>query len=169
MPGSAIMMRTTAVYGSGKFGACDYRAICDRPEFAAPFQAEMLTVFLIRDFVRRLVEHLARVKAGARAVTLAPALARRFGIGNSTGLGMAPYLVNHPALAEQLDYAARETALARVRALPGDESSLRANSRIWSRARGSNAADWHSDHPLQQAKAGGAAPGPRQAGGASGR
>ena len=144
------MMRTTAVYGSGKFGACDYRAICDRPEFAAPFQAEMLTVFLIRDFVRRLVEHLARVKAGARAVTLAPALARRFGIGNSTGLGMAPYLVNHPALLNNW-ITARETALARVRALPVNESSLRQFADFVARAQ-ANAADWHSDHPLQQEK-----------------
>ena len=144
------LMRTTAVYGSGKFGASDYRAICDRPEFAAPFQAEMLTVFLIRDFVLRLAEHLARVKGGSGAVHLAAPLARRLGIGNSTGLGMAPYLVNHPALLNNW-IAARETALARVRALPGDESSSREFVDLVARAR-VNAADWHSDHPLQQAK-----------------
>ena len=46
---------------------------------------------------------------------------------------------------------ARETALARVRALPVDESSF-ARIRGFGRARAGNAADWHSDHPLQQAK-----------------
>ena len=34
------MMRTTAVYGSGKFGAVDYTEISNRPEFGTPFQAE---------------------------------------------------------------------------------------------------------------------------------
>ena len=54
------VMRTTAVYGSGKFGAADHEAIADRPEFAGTFQAEMLTVFLIRTFVLDLIEHMAR-------------------------------------------------------------------------------------------------------------
>ena len=31
------LMRTTAVYGSGKFGAIDYIEISDRSEFATPF------------------------------------------------------------------------------------------------------------------------------------
>jgi len=38
------LMRTTAVYGSGKFGAADREVIADRAELTAPFQAEMLTV-----------------------------------------------------------------------------------------------------------------------------
>ena len=45
------LMRTTAVYGSGKFGAADREAVADRPELAAPFQAEMLSVYLTRAFV----------------------------------------------------------------------------------------------------------------------
>ena len=40
------LMRTTAVYGSGKFGAADREVVMDRPEFQAPFQVEMLSVFL---------------------------------------------------------------------------------------------------------------------------
>ncbi|MEM6665917.1 MAG: hypothetical protein AAF638_05890, partial [Pseudomonadota bacterium] len=42
------LMRTTAVYGSGKFGAADREVIADRPEMQAPFQAEMLSVYLTR-------------------------------------------------------------------------------------------------------------------------
>ncbi len=57
------LMRTTAVYGSGKFGAADRESIAQRPELAAPFQAEMLTVFLIRAFTLDLVEHLAQARA----------------------------------------------------------------------------------------------------------
>ncbi len=51
------LMRTTAVYGNGKFGIADRDEIVDRPEFAGPFQAEMLTVWLIRAFTVDLVEH----------------------------------------------------------------------------------------------------------------
>jgi hypothetical protein len=110
------LMRTTAVYGSGKFGLAVREAIADREEFNAPFQAEMLAVFLIRQFTFDLVDHAAKAKAPDKAVPLAPAIRRSLGVGNATGLGMAPFLINHPAL---LDHwiAARETALARVRSL----------------------------------------------------
>ncbi|NWG23214.1 MAG: hypothetical protein HXY30_02160 [Pseudorhodoplanes sp.] len=113
------LMRTTAVYGSGKFGLADRESICGRPEFAGPFQAEMLAVFLIRAFTFDLVDHLARA-ASPKAVPLDPALRRSLGVGNATGLGMAPFLVNHPALIDRW-IAARETALARVRNLEGAE------------------------------------------------
>lgn len=49
------LMRTTAVYGSGKLGAADHETIADRPECAALFQIEMLSVFLTRTYVRNLV------------------------------------------------------------------------------------------------------------------
>ncbi|MBF9059876.1 hypothetical protein HKCCSP123_11860 [Rhodobacterales bacterium HKCCSP123] len=110
------LMRTTAVYGSGKFGAADRVLIEDRPELHPPFQAEMLTVYLIRVFVRDLVEHMARARGGDRAARLDPTAAEALGIGNSTGLGMAPFLVNHPCLLNNW-VMAREEAIARVRAL----------------------------------------------------
>ncbi len=109
------IMRTTAVYGNGKFGIGDRDLIMDRPEMRAPFQAEMLTVYLIRVFSLHLVNHLAKVaeKREGEAVTLDPDLARHLGIGNATGLGMAPFLVHHQALLHQW-LITRETALARV-------------------------------------------------------
>ncbi|MFI5013865.1 MAG: hypothetical protein ACHQAY_16115, partial [Hyphomicrobiales bacterium] len=113
---TGYLMRTTAVYGNGKFGIADRDLIKDRPETLGPFRAEMLTVYLIRMFTVDLVEHLAGLRGGASATTLEPALRRRFGIGNATGLGMAPFLVKHPALLDRW-IAARETALARVRAV----------------------------------------------------
>lgn len=110
------LLRTTAVYGNGKFGIADRERIAGRPEFAGPFQAEMLTVWLIRAFSIDLVEHRAAALSPG-AARLGPALRRRFGIGNATGLGMAPFLVRHPILLHRW-MLARETALARVRALP---------------------------------------------------
>lgn len=111
------LMRTTAVYGNGKFGLADRSSIADRPELAGPFQAEMLTVWLIRCFTIDIVEHMARQLAPGRAIPLAADLRRVLGVGNATGLGMAPFLVLHSALIDRwID--ARETALARVRSLP---------------------------------------------------
>ncbi|MGC6485090.1 MAG: hypothetical protein ACON4P_05390 [Candidatus Puniceispirillales bacterium] len=110
------LMRTTAVYGNGKFGISDRDRFKNREAMAAPFMAEMLTVYLIRHFSLLLVDHLARGKGGDRAIGLDPMLARHFGIGNATGLGMAPFLVNHQALLHQW-MEARETALARVMAI----------------------------------------------------
>ena len=108
------LMRTTAVYGSGKFGAADRQTIDSRPEFAAPFQVEMLSVFLTRCYSRDLVQHMASVRGGAKTATLAPDIARSIGIGNSTGLGMAPFILNHPELFNNW-IMAREEAIARVR------------------------------------------------------
>ena len=145
------LMRTTAVYGSGKFGAADRDAISNRAEFASPFQVELLNVFLIRAFTLDLVEHMAAAKGGESAVTLEPALRRTLGVGNSTGLGMAPFLVNHPRLTHSWLHA-RETALARVRALPdAPQSTVDAFLHFLRRAQ-QNAATWHSEHPVQQPK-----------------
>lgn len=145
------LMRTTAVYGSGKLGAADRESICDRPEFAAPFQAEMLTVFLIRGFVLDLVEHLAVVKGGGRAVTLEPKLRRRFGIGNSTGLGMAPFLLNHPILLNNW-IAARETGLARVRGVAAATSDEIEAFRTLLRRGRRTIDEWQSEHPIQSGR-----------------
>ena len=142
------LMRTTAVYGSGKFGAADRDEIADRPEMQAPFQAEMLTVYLIRTFVRDLVNHMARATGGDAAAELDPTLAQRLGIGNSTGLGMAPFLINHPVLFNNW-ITARETALARVRAV----ATITARDAAFFRdlvARGTlGVAAGHSAHPAQ--------------------
>ena len=108
------LLRTTAVYGNGKFGIADRDEIVDRPEIAGPFQAEMLTVWLIRAFTFDLVDHIAARRNPSGAVRLSPALRRGLGVGNATGLGMAPFLARHPVLIHNW-FAARETALARVR------------------------------------------------------
>jgi len=110
------LMRTTAVYGSGKFGCADRLKIAGRAEMAAPFQAEMLAVYLIRWLTIDLVNHVSRARGGDHCVELCPEYARFLGIGNSTGLGMAPFLIKYPVLINNW-VKARETAFARVRAL----------------------------------------------------
>lgn len=145
------LMRTTAVYGNGKFGIADRDRIKDRPELRGPFRAEMLTVYLIRVFTLDLVEHLARLAGGDKAVRLDPALRRRFGIGNATGLGMAPFLVKHPALIDRW-VTARETALARVRGLAAaEEASIAVFRDVLARSH-SLLAHWLTDDETQTAR-----------------
>lgn len=106
---TGYLMRTTAVYGNGKFGIADRGRIVDRPGLNGPFAAEMLTVWLIRGFTHDLAEHVG-------GGTLDRKTKRYLGIGNSTGLGMAPFLVTHPILLDAW-MQVRETAIARVRAV----------------------------------------------------
>ncbi len=116
------LYRTTAVYGNGKFGIADYARLQKSPDFNRPFSAQMFAVYLLRHFSIEQVEHLARCRNPDRAVGLAPALQRYLGIGNSTGLGMAPFLINHPQLIQQWVYC-RERALAWAREQPPTEGS----------------------------------------------
>ncbi len=92
------IMRTTAVYGNGKFGIAGRERISDRREMVGAFQVEMLTVYLIRHFSLALIDHLAKIKGGDMTAALDRRYARHFGIGNATGLGMAPFLVHHQGL-----------------------------------------------------------------------
>jgi len=110
------LMRTTAVYGSGKFGCADRAKIADREECKPPFQIELLAVYLIRWFTIDSVEELAKERGGDKAVRLNENTRQFVGVGNSTGLGMAPFLLKHPTLIHNW-VVAKETALARVRSI----------------------------------------------------
>lgn len=50
------LMRTTAVYGNGKFGIADRKILMNRDILSGPFMAEMLTVWMIRGFTHDLVD-----------------------------------------------------------------------------------------------------------------
>ena len=108
------LYRTTAVYGSGKFGLADRFRIKNRDEILGPFRLEMMLVYLVRQFTFDQVNHIAKNKNPGLAVQLDPNICRNLGIGNSTGLGMAPFIVNHPELLSNWIFA-RETALKKIR------------------------------------------------------
>ncbi len=82
------LYRTTAVYGSGKFGLADRFRIKDRKEIYGPFRLEMMLVYLVRQFTFDQVNHIAKSSNPDKAITLDENIARNLGIGNSTGLGM---------------------------------------------------------------------------------
>ena len=108
------LYRTTAVYGSGKFGLADRFRIKNRDEIYGPFRLEMMLVYLVRQFTFDQVNHIAKHKNPKLAVELDLEICRNLGIGNSTGLGMAPFIVNHPTLLNNW-VLAREKALKKIR------------------------------------------------------
>ena len=107
------LVRTTAVYGNGKFGIADYLPETNDNPLNKPFQAEMLTVYLIRYFSIELVNYLAKEKGKDKSITLSNEISKHIGVGNATGLGMAPFLINHQKLIHKW-IQARETAISRV-------------------------------------------------------
>lgn len=139
------LMRTTAVYGNGKFGISDRRRIAGRPGLSGPFAAEMLTVWLIRNFTHDLAAHVG-------GAPLPDDMRRMLGIGNSTGLGMAPFLVTHPVLLNNW-MMARETAIARVRALEAltEAQADRLTDLAWQRV-GPHLSQWKVPDPDHQAR-----------------
>ena len=110
------LYRTTAVYGSGKFGLADRFRIKDREEICGPFRLEMMLVYLVRQFTFDQINHISKMKNPNEFVNLDKKIARNLGIGNSTGLGMAPFIVNHPTLLHQWIYN-REKALKEIRSI----------------------------------------------------
>ncbi len=145
------LYRTTAVYGSGKFGLADRFRIKNREEIRGPFRLEMMLVYLVRQFTFDQVNHIAKNKNPKLAVELDPAISRTLGIGNSTGLGMAPFIVNHPTLLNNWIHA-RETALKQIREIEQvskNEIDIFYNCLIKSLK---NITSWHTDSEFQKEK-----------------
>ncbi|WOH36104.1 hypothetical protein RI844_12060 [Thalassotalea fonticola] len=118
------LYRTTAVYGSGKLGMADWEKVHSKhKDFSRPFAGEMFVCLMLRNFSLLQVEHIARHRSPETFGAMQPEIKRYFGIGNSTGLGMAPYLVNHPLLINQW-VEMRELALARIRTLGGIDKQV---------------------------------------------
>ncbi len=108
------LYRTTAVYGSGKFGLADRFRVKNRSEIKGPFRLEMMLVYLVRQFTFDQINHIAKNKNPKKFVELDREIAKGLGIGNSTGLGMAPFIVNHPTLLNNW-VLSRETILKKIR------------------------------------------------------
>ena len=145
------LYRTTAVYGSGKFGLADRFRIKNREEIRGPFRLEMMLVYFVRQFTFDQVNHIAKNKNPKLAVELDPAISRNLGIGNSTGLGMAPFIVNHPTLLNNWIHA-RETALKQIREIEQvskNEIDIFYNCLIKSLK---NITSWHTDSEFQKEK-----------------
>ena len=145
------LYRTTAVYGSGKFGLADRFRIKNREEIYGPFRLEMMLVYLVRQFTFDQVNHVAKNKNPKKAINLDPEICRNLGIGNSTGLGMAPFIVNHPTLLNNWIYA-REMALKKIREIKSVESDHGNLFKDCLKKSIKNITSWNTESDYQQKK-----------------
>ncbi|GAA1789263.1 hypothetical protein HC028_14790 [Planosporangium flavigriseum] len=94
------LMRNTGLDGNGTFGTKSFVAYeADHP-LRVPYHAQMLAVFLMREFSFDLAEHLART-INPQAATLDADLKRILGLGNGSGLGLVYFVNNHPVLLDR--------------------------------------------------------------------
>ncbi len=145
------LYRTTAVYGSGKFGLADRFRIKNREEINGPFRLEMMLVYLVRQFTFDQVNHVAYHKNPKIAVKLDDNICKNLGIGNSTGLGMAPFIVNHPTLLNNW-ILSREKALKKIREIKDVESQDSDLFIDCVKKSLKNITSWNTDSEYQQIK-----------------
>jgi hypothetical protein len=145
------LYRTTAVYGSGKFGLADRFRIKNREEINGPFRLEMMLVYLVRQFTFDQVNHVAKFKNPKTAVKLDSSICKNLGIGNSTGLGMAPFIVNHPTLLNNW-IMSREIALKEIREIKKvNENEIKIfNNSLKNSIK--NITSWNTDSEYQRKK-----------------
>ena len=145
------LYRTTAVYGSGKFGLADRFRIKNRKEIYGPFRLEMMLVYLVRQFTFDQVNLVAKNKNPKKAINLDPEICKNLGIGNSTGLGMAPFIVNHPTLLNNWIYA-REMALKKIREIKNVETEHSDLFKHCLKRSLKNLTSWNTESEYQQKK-----------------
>ena len=145
------LYRTTAVYGSGKFGLADRFRIKNREEIYGPFRLEMMLVYLVRQFTFDQVNHVAKNKNPKKAVNLDDEICRSLGIGNSTGLGMAPFIVNHPTLLNNWIHA-RETVLKKIREIQNVKVKDSNLFKLCLKKSLKNITSWNTDSDYQKKK-----------------
>jgi hypothetical protein len=145
------LYRTTAVYGSGKFGLADRFRIKNREEINGPFRLEMMLVYLVRQFTFDQVNHVAYHKNPKKAVKLDEQISKNLGIGNSTGLGMAPFIVNHPTLLNNW-ILSREIALKKIREIKNVKKNDSALFVDCVKKSLTNITSWNTDSEYQKNK-----------------
>ena len=145
------LYRTTPVYGSGKFGLADRFRIKNREEINGPFRLEMMLVYLVRQFTFDQVNHVAHHKNPKTAVKLDKQICKNLGIGNSTGLGMAPFIVNHPTLLNNW-ILSRETALKKIREIKDVQEKDAELFMDCVKKSLTNITSWNTDSEYQQNK-----------------
>jgi len=145
------LYRTTAVYGSGKFGLADRFRIKNRKEIYGPFRLEMMLVYLVRQFTFDQVNHVAKNKNPKKAVNLDLEICKNLGIGNSTGLGMAPFIVNHPTLLNNWIYV-REVALKKIREIKNIKTEHSDLFKDCLKKSIKNVTSWNTENEYQQKK-----------------
>lgn len=108
------LTRSSGYYGNGLNGTKMFHALDDDHPLRQPYMPQMLSAYMLRVFGYDLAEHISKAR-NPDAPSLDDDIKRYLGTGNSSGVGIVLYLVNHP---KQLHawLRAREVALARAKA-----------------------------------------------------
>jgi hypothetical protein len=110
------ILRSTAFAGNGLFGMKPFEGLGENHPLGRTYHAQILAAFLLREFVLDLVDAMARAR-GPRAVALDKSLKRYLGVGNSAGLGLIPFVANHPLIVDRW-VRTHEEAFAEARERP---------------------------------------------------
>jgi hypothetical protein len=111
----------------------------------------MMLVYLVRQFTFDQVNHVAHHKNPNTAVKLDKQICKNLGIGNSTGLGMAPFIVNHPTLLNNW-ILSRETALKKIREIKDVQEKDAQLFTDCVKKSLTNITSWNTDSEYQQNK-----------------
>lgn len=110
------LMRNTGLDGNGTFGTRDFRELGPFHPLSAPYHAQMLSAYLMRELSIDLVQHLAKLD-NVKAASISPAIRRNIAIGNGSALGLVLFAFNRPQLIGTL-IGQYEKALAHALDLP---------------------------------------------------
>lgn len=120
---AGYILRSTAFYANGKYGMRSFEGYGPAHPLRVPYRAQFVCAWMFRELGYDLVEHCARARGGAAAVSFDEGWRRYFGLGNATGLGLVPFALKHPRVIHAW-VAIRELALADVRAMPVTEDRI---------------------------------------------
>jgi len=126
------LVRSSGYYGNGLNGTKMFRAMDSDHPLGFPYASQMLGAYMLRVFGYDLADQMAEARS-EEAVSLDQDIRRYMGTGNSSGVGIIMYVINHPC---QLNawLRAREIALARVKATEPTGEDLDRFSEVVDRA-----------------------------------
>ena len=124
------LLRSTAFAGNGLFGMRPFEGLGAGHDLGAPYHVQLLCAYMLRSFVLDLVDAMALARGGVR---LDRRLKRYVGVGNSAGLGLIPFLANHPRIVDRW-VRTHEEALAAARRRIADREAVARYLRLAERA-----------------------------------
>jgi hypothetical protein len=107
---AGYLVRNVGLEGNGMYRSRAFLSLPVDHPMRLPYHGEMLSAYLLREFSVDLAEHMAAARSSA-AVRVRPALRRYLGMGNSSGLGLVFFALQHPRLLSRW-VEVREVALA---------------------------------------------------------
>jgi hypothetical protein len=107
---AGYLLRNVGLEGNGFYRSRAFLSLGPDHPIRLPYHGEMLAAYMLREVSIDLAEHLAAA-ASPDAVAMDPALRRYLGVGNSSGLGLVFYALQHPRLLSRW-LEVREVALA---------------------------------------------------------